>query len=432
MRTTKTKILSWIGKTTRTDIDYITRNGAWLFGGGTISIFLSLLLTLAFANLLPQDIYGTYRYLVSIMSIVGIFTITGLTNTIPQSVSRGYYNSLRDGLALQKKWLVVPLAFTMLLSLYYFFNGNLILSKSLLIILVLFPFYKVVSLFDSYLVGKKDFKRKTLFNFIQNIIATSSLLLCLYFSDNIYLIIFIYLITLVVPSFIFLQKTLKDLNNIPTENKISDLGFKENSFHLSFLNGIGKVASEIDKILIFHFLGPIKLAIYSFASAPISKAEGSLLMIRDLILPKISLRTAKELKATLPKKIIIFSLLLIPLIILYVVFSPYLYSYFLPNYMESIPYTRYLSLSLVFSLPILVFNQTLIAQMQKRGLYTTRIISPLIKIALMIVLIPKLDILGAVLSVIMGSIANIIILSILFSRMKDITLTKSEVGIINE
>lgn len=419
------KFLSWIGRATGTDMNYLTKGGGWLFVGQIVSILLSLVLTLAFANLLSPEIYGTYRYLISIMSIVGIFTITGLTNSLTQSISRGFFTSMKRGFDLQKKWIFVPIFVTSFLSLYYYLQGNLVLAKCLVIVLIIFPAYKTFSLFDSYLVGKKDFKTKTLYGVLQNLINTIAPIVCLYLTDNIYVIVFVYLLTLFVPSFIFFKKTLKDSLVLSEINKAEDKNLEENSFHLSFLNGIGKIATEIDKILIFHYLGPVKLAIYSFASAPITKAEGSLLMVRDLILPKISLRTPEELKNTLPKKIFIFSLLIVPMIVLYMALSPFLFQYLLPNYMESIIYTKYLSISLIFALPILVLNQTLIAQMQKRGLYTTRVLSPAIKIALMAFLIPRFDIFGAVLSVILGSIANIFILIYLFRNMKDSILTNT-------
>jgi len=53
-------------KYTGTDNVYLARGGVWLFLGETISIGISILSGLAFANLIDPAIYGKYRYILSL------------------------------------------------------------------------------------------------------------------------------------------------------------------------------------------------------------------------------------------------------------------------------------------------------------------------------------------------------------------------------
>jgi O-antigen/teichoic acid export membrane protein len=60
--------------------------------------------------------------------------------------------------------------------------------------------------------------------------------------------------------------------------------------HLTLNTVVASVSDQIDSVLLFNLLGPIQLATFQFAIAPIETGKGILKHIQALALPKFSAR----------------------------------------------------------------------------------------------------------------------------------------------
>lgn len=49
----------------KTDMVYLAKGGSWLFSAQVLSGALSFILAIAFANLVPKEAFGTYKYVLS-------------------------------------------------------------------------------------------------------------------------------------------------------------------------------------------------------------------------------------------------------------------------------------------------------------------------------------------------------------------------------
>ena len=58
--------------------------------------------------------------------------------------------------------------------------------------------------------------------------------------------------------------------------------------HLSFTGIIGTVATYLDRLLIFHYLGAVEVAIYSIAIAPPEQIKNLFKNIPTLAMPKLA------------------------------------------------------------------------------------------------------------------------------------------------
>ena len=163
-------------------------------------------------------------------------------------------------------------------------------------------------------------------------------------------------------------------------------------------------------------MGPIKLAIYSFATLPIENIRGPLQNIQELAIPKLSTRSEKEIKKTLPKKLIKATFLIIIAIIAYVVLAPYFYKIFYPQYMESVFYSRLFSLTLLV-FPVSMMMISLQAKMKTKELFISSTINSIIKIGLLAILIPLYGILGVIIAILLSQIFYFFIVWFLFKRM---------------
>ncbi len=118
---------------------------------------------------------------------------------------------------------------------------------------------------------------------------------------------------------------------------------------MGVLNGI---AGNIDKVLLFHFVGPVQLAIYSFAIAIPDQTKGPLKMLNTMLQAKFVNRSDEEIHAGMKNKMLWLAISSVAFIIAYILIAPYFYAFFFPNYTESVLYSQIYvlsSLGLIFS-----------------------------------------------------------------------------------
>src|SRR3989338_6258286 len=96
--------LRWTEKWLKTDMVYLTKGGFWLTAGQLFSSLSAFLLSIAFANLLPRETYGTYKYVLSIASLLSIPTLSGMTTSLAQAVAGCYDGSFIPALKARIKW----------------------------------------------------------------------------------------------------------------------------------------------------------------------------------------------------------------------------------------------------------------------------------------------------------------------------------------
>ena len=124
----------------QTDVRYILSGGIWLTMGQVISSGSSFLLSIAFANLLSKEVYGEYKYIISLFGLLGALSLSGLGTSITGSSARGYDGVLRKSFFLCLRWGFLITGVSTLASLYYFLNQNFTLGYSLLVVGVISPF----------------------------------------------------------------------------------------------------------------------------------------------------------------------------------------------------------------------------------------------------------------------------------------------------
>src|SRR3989344_4903049 len=119
-------VLRGLEKYTKADMVYLAKGGFWITFGQSFSTLLSLVLIIAFANLLPKETYGTYRYILSLASIFNVFTLTGMNSAVARAVAIGHEGALRTSVKYQLKWNLLMLVAFFTLGGYYLANGDIL------------------------------------------------------------------------------------------------------------------------------------------------------------------------------------------------------------------------------------------------------------------------------------------------------------------
>ncbi len=397
---------------TGTDNVYLAKQGSCLVIGNIINVVASFLLAMAFGRLLPIEIYGDYRYILSIIIVVGIFALPGIDDAILQAVANNFDGSFKKGLKEKLKWSVLGSIACLIMSGYFFFfKDNFDLTISLIIASVFFPVLQSTGLYLSYLGGKKFFGIQTTYNVLTQIISSLFIIIALFLTNSLIVLVLVYFLSYAVLGATFFILSIK---KFPPNNNVDEkfIGFGK---HLSLFHIVSTVANQIDKILLFNLLGPAQLAIYSFASMPTSEANIFLKNVRALALPKFSTKTKEEIKKTLLTKIFRATLIMALLVIAFILIAPFIYKILFPQYIDSINYARLLFLIVLF-FPFSLIPLYFQAQMMKKELYQFGIISQIIIMTLTIVLVPVWGVIGAITARLAGQFVSVILSIILFKK----------------
>jgi len=384
--------LRWSEKYTKTDMLYLTKGGFWLILGQIVASVSVFITSIAFANLLDPNVFGIYKYIISIVGILSITTLTGMDSAITQSTARGYEGTISLGFKTKIKWSSLGTVMSLLIALYYYSQGNIPFALSFCVAAVFIPFTESFDIYNSFLGGKKLFDIQTLYNVVKKLFALVTIITTIFLTQNIYIILFIYLSSITIPNIFFYYKTIKQYRkNIGVDPEAVGYGK-----HLSFISIIGVLASEIDKILIFQYVGPVNLVIYSLAIAPTDQIKGLFKNINSLAMPQFSQRTSQEIKKMIWNKTLILLLMTIVVVFVYILLAPLFFKLFFPKYIESVIYSQVLSLSLI---PVIIsgFLYTILeSQKSTKAIYNYNLYTSIMNLVVLFPLIYLFGIWGAI------------------------------------
>lgn len=389
---------------TKTDMIYLASGGFWLNLNFVISSGFAFILSISLAYFVPKEVYGTYQYLLSLSAIFTAFSLTGINSAITQSVARGYEGSLVDTIKPQLKWGLLSSLAAFTTAGYYFYHSSTILGLSLIVIGIFLPIINTTNTYTAFYIGRKDFKKNFIysnfFNFIYTIVLTITVIL----TKNPLLIILSYFITnSIINTFLFIYtiKTSKINDRIDSDT----IPYAK---HLSLMSVISVVANKIDGIMVFQFLGPTSLALYTFAKIVPEKIGGAFKSVASIAFPKFSTKEKHEINSNLLYRTALFAIVTLIASGIYILIAPILFNTFFPKYIESIPYSQVFSLSLIgaaASLP----NYALMSQKLKRELYIISTVNPILQLIILTIMLYFWGIWGLIYSKIISSFIYLLV-----------------------
>lgn len=385
------KLLAGVSELLGINLAYSLKGGLFLTLGNFFVTLANFALAFFFARILPKEIYGTYSYVLAWISVFGIFALPGMDSAVIQSVSRGFENSLILGLKKKIQYGFLGTLASLIIGAYYFYNQNPTLGMAFFIAAAFVPFLTGFQIYNSFLLGKKEFRASATYLVIDQIFSSAVLITTLFLTKNIAYLVSAYLFSNLLPNLFFFFLVKRKVG--PPNGRDSEVAAYGK--HLSFISVISTVASYLDQFLAFHFLGPAELATYAFATSPSEQIKGFFKSIPDLALPKFSERTEEDLKKTMKRKILILSALTIATVGAYIVLAPWFYKIFFPRYLDAVFLSQIFSLSLL-NTPSVLIAGALTAHKKIKKLYLFNIVSPVFQIVIMAVLTPLWGLAGLI------------------------------------
>jgi O-antigen/teichoic acid export membrane protein len=413
--TVKARIIKKLRSTLRTDIGYLFRGGSYLAIGQVIASASGLAITVGLAHALEQAEYGLYSYILSLAGFAAAFTLSGMDTAVAQATARGNNRTLLQGFKLKLLWCIPMALGTLVAGIYYLTQGDTTIGYSLLVVGTLAPFMNASSLYGAYFIGKRLFKKIAHDNVFTNIAIATAILATAYLTHNVVYIVIAYFLS---STLIFLTRTTLLIHSVSANTSDSnDTESLSLGKHLSAMDVFSNVATHLDKIIVFQLLGATSLALYVLALAPIKQLQGIAKLVRTLVLPKFSLRSADELRDTIPHKFKIFFVFSFSITLLYCLIAEFAFEHLFPKYTDAVVYSQALSLSLLF-MPFILHTQALTVLGKKHELYVLHLTKPFIKIGLLLFLVPTYGIWGAVGAHILFNVTHYALLTFFFLRME--------------
>lgn len=386
--------LSWLQRFTKTDIRYLLRGGFWLSVGRVLSAVSAFLVSVAFANLLPQETYGTYRFVLSVAGVLSAFTLPAMGTALIRAVARGMDGSVRRALEVRVKVGALGAIVGLLIGLYYFIQGNYVLAIANLIVAVFLPFFDTFTIINFYLQGKRNFRLEAIYDSVTKILSALALVGVAFLTTDLFFLLIAYFGSYTLFRGLTYWHLVRNIDrDAPKDPEMVPYGT-----HLSVMGLSGLIATHIDKILLFQHIGAVEVALYAIATAIPENARGIVKSFSVLLTPKFAKDSDEEITnriKALWRKMALISGVLIAGTLIYFPLAPYIYGLLFPTYPEAVLLSQISMIGLVTGIGAI--PMMLLQSQKKTGpLYGLVGVNTVIQLGLLVALIPFFGVWGAI------------------------------------
>lgn len=404
-------LLKWSEKYTGTDMVYLAQGGLWLFLNQVVNFIFSLGLVWLFANLLSQETYGQYRFLITMMSLFTLASLPGMGTAIVRAVARGHSGVIPYATRTRVRWGLLGSLAAFLVASYYFLAGDVRLALLFLLVACFVPVYDSFTVAQNYYNGIHNYRKYTVVSIVRYGFITATTAATIVLGGNIFAIVGIYIASTALINFlIYLYLKSSEVLSEERDNETIQYGKKLTATAL-----LGTVASHLDKVALWYLAGPVQVAMYTIAIALPKEIANALNHVGKLALPKMAKRDTHMLRQSLLRKLFIFFLATLPVASIYAVAAPTIFNRFLPQYADTAYFSQLAALLIVFA-PLVLLIQYFNATMHIKALSWLGVSQPIIGISLYLILIPQFGVLGAVYALVGRQLTDLALLLFFFLR----------------
>jgi len=396
------RLLAWAEKKLGIDMKYTLSGGFFLTLIQVTSAIVGLGLTIAFANLLPVATYGTYRYVLAAYSLLAIAALPGIDTAVLQAISQGKEGAWKAGVRAKLKWGLLGTAASLGFAAYEYAQDSHVLGLIFIVVAIAIPFMESFSLYSAFLNGKKLFAPWAVTEILTQIFSSVVLVATMFFTKNIVLLMVGYFLPYVIARIIITIY----LTRVYKPNDLLDSHMFSYGRSMTIFQIMSRIISSADQIVLYHFLGPAQVAIFSLATAVPNRVQSVFRISGTLAFPKFAQRTPKEIAQTLPKKMLLFVLGILVICGVYIVLAPFMFKYIFPKYLPSLVYSQ---VAIFYTLSAITypFSSYLSAHKKVRDNYIVALGAFIPKILCLAILVPLIGVWGAIAGLLVTSFMTI-------------------------
>lgn len=380
---------------THTDMVYLVRHTSVLSATHVFKMTTAFVSLFLFANYVVPETYGTYKYVLSFLGFLVYTALPGMNSTVVREVAKHNTAVLRFARNAKIRHALMGTLGCWAIGAHYFSQDNATLGYAFGLLGLFLPFYNSFRIYQSRLSGKKQFSRMAQNQILIEGITFIGIVLTIFFTDH---VLWLVTATLAFPLAVDLytfKKIRKEEASFAEPNPSTKASMLRLAKQLTGSGMLAAVAAQVDKLLIFHYLGATELAIYSVAVAPAEQMKFIFRQIAFIAFPKFAEKPIQEIKKSLYKKITLAVLLGFVGALIYAVIAPLAFRLFFPAYEESIFLSQVFALS-VAATPLLLILSVFESHRRIKELYTFHSVSSIVQIVLLIILTGTFGLIGAV------------------------------------
>lgn len=393
--------LASLGRRFQFDAVYIAKGSAWLNGRLIFSTILTFGLSVAFANLLSPEEYGQYKFIISAVTLWGALLLAGANTAVASAVARGAQRTFLASIPLQIRWDLAAALCIAGTGVYYISQGNSGVGIPLLASAILYPASAVLNTYSAYFGGIQDFRRQATYESITSAVYFGTIITALFLGANAGLLAILFFAANAVGHSIGFMRA-KRMVDRSTGVEPGALDYAK---QLSLVSIPGSLMLQLDNILVFHYLGSVELATYTFAMLGPDKLGSVLKFIPLIALPKYAQRNAEDLRDSVPRRSLQFSALGAMLGVAYALAAPIAFKIFFPQYLAAVPYSQVYALSLVAA-GAMLSTSSLMAQGRIRRIAVMQFFLPIVQLVVTYLGIRHFGLAGAIGAKLVADFAN--------------------------
>lgn len=395
MRSRINKFVTKIGDRFGIDSHYFVKNTIWLLVGQGMISFAAFVSTVVLANNVEKNSLGDYRLVVSVYNTLTFFALSGATSALIRSVAQGKEGTLLYAVGLKKKYGVLAFIVGLGIAVYFgYLKHNPMLGICFLIMAACLPLIETYAMYVPYLQGKHEFKYSSIHTGIAKLFAAIALVVITYYHPTtIYLVAGFYMSQV----FITYLQYKHLVKQFPVKSNNIDQEMHPYARHVTAASFLGLLLSQADKIILYHFFGPIALAQYWIASSIPQEVGRVIGAAAQVIFPKLTTDEYARDKDSFIKKLKIFTWVMVLLSIAYSLIAYPFFTIFFPKYIDQVAK----SIVLMFAaavVPNWFVWQYYLAKGKVKIVYMANIMEPILQVCLYVSLVPFFGIWGLVIA----------------------------------
>ncbi len=404
------------GKFLHLDAKYFAKSGSYIVATHFIDGIMRLILSIVLARSLTQIVYGQFNFILSVLGTFGFLSLQGTTTSIARSVSRGHDASLIMGTKDRVKFSLFGSLALFITAGYMYWRNDVLLGHAFVACGIFFiPYFSLVG-FESFLIGKRLFKELAIYKSLTSIIAVIPTIIAAFITKDVFWVVTTLIGTTSLLNILFYFKSFKFRQNTRVDHDVIRYGR-----YLTWVGLTTAVFINIDKLVITYFLGFKDLAIYSVAMILPRQFKLITKSAVSVIFPGLAALNKEDAHKVLRKRLKQMIVISIILSIFGVLLTPFVIRLIYGDaYSGSIFYAQLLFAFIWLVVPTApIVDGLLPAQRRGRRLLKLNIYTYAIYAILLLVLVPRYGLVGAVWSYILNKMFTFAYLTASLKNIED-------------
>lgn len=264
-------------------------NHFWISLRYAILSLSGFLVSIIFARLGDKEIYGLYQYVLSLVSLIAVFSIPGISLSALRSVAHGKTGAVSRAVQTSILFSLIGSAVLIAIAFFQFSKEITILGTSFLLVAFLFPFFYGFTPWYTFYEGKKDFRSVAFRSIFLSISWLVLLPVLLLLKASLPILIF---------SYFFLSSLFLAFFFLEGKKKHSSEGKESLSLRYAFIvtsqKFILNMSENLPVLLVGFFFGYSTIALFQVSYFPLSALSAYFGALIAMKLPDFFLGNEQE------------------------------------------------------------------------------------------------------------------------------------------